>query len=102
MECTLRKRQYTGKSKTEFNIRLTNHRKDVYKANTPEEDQYLRLPGDNFNRHIKFTLMEQLNNTGLHKELLTFRLKKREDFWIHKLRNLKPHGFNAELKFSNL
>ena len=24
-------------------------------------------------------------------------MKKQEDFWIHKLKTLKPHGFNSEL-----
>ena len=72
--------------KTAFNIRLNNHRKDVYKTNTPEAHQHFRLPGHNFNRHAKFTIIEQLNNADLDKELLTFRLKKRRDFWIHKLK----------------
>ena len=44
-----------------------------------------------------FTLIERLNNT----KLLRFRLKKREDFWIYKLKTLKPHGFNAQVNFSN-
>ena len=67
----------------------------------PQADQYSRLPGPNFNRHAKFTQTEQLNNTELDKKLPTFRLKKREDFWIHKVKTLKPHGFNAELNFPN-
>ena len=102
MECTLCKRQYTGKSETTFNIRSNNHRKDVYKTNTPEADQNFRLPGHNFNRHAKFTLIEQFNNAELDKELLEFRLKKRRDFWIHKLKTLQSHGFNAALNFLNL
>ena len=85
-----------------MNIRLNNHRKDVCKTNTPEADQHFRLPGHNFNRHTKLTLIKQLNNTELDKELLTFRLKKCEDFWIHKLKTLKPHGVNAKLNFPNL
>ena len=101
MECTLCKRQYTDKSETAFNIKLNNHRNDVHKTNTPEVDQHFRLPGHNFNRHAKFTLIEQLNNTEIDKELLTFTLKKCEDFWIHKLKTLKPHGFNAEFNFPN-
>ena len=101
IERTLCKRKYTFKSETAFNTRLNIHRNYVYKTNTPEEDQYFRLPGHNFNRHAKFTLLEQLNYTELNKELLTFRLKKREDFWIHKLKTLKSYGFNAELNFPN-
>ena len=45
----------------------------------------------------RFTLIEQLNNT----KLLIFWLKKREDFWIYKLKALKPHGFNARANFPN-
>ena len=37
----------------------------------------------------------------LDKELQAFRLKKHKDFWIHKLKTLDPHGFNAELNFPN-
>ena len=102
MKCTLCKRQYIGKSETAFNIRLNNHRKDVYKTNTPKADQHFKLPGHNFNRHAKFKLIEQINSTELDKALLTFRLKKREDFWIHELKTLNPYGFHAELKFLNL
>ena len=28
-------------------------------------------------------------------------LKKRKDFWIHKLKTHKPHGFNADFNFPN-
>ena len=37
----------------------------------------------------------------LDKELLAFRLKKRVGFWMHKLKTLILHGFNAELNFPN-
>ena len=80
MKFKLCKRQYTGKSETEFNIKLNNHRNDVYKINAPEDratDQHL---DQKINRPEQFTLTEQLNSTDLDKELLTFRLKKREDF----------------------
>ena len=53
----------------------------------------------NLNKHAKFTLIEQLNDTNIDKELLKHRLKNREDVWIIKLKTLQPHGFNAELDF---
>ena len=99
MECTLFKGQYTGKSNKAFSIRLNNHCKDVYKANTLGADQNLRLPGHNFNLHANFIQKEQLNNIKLYKELLTFRLKKRKDFWIYKYKILKPQEFNTKLNF---
>ena len=63
-------KQYTGKSETVFNLRLNNHRKDVNKWNSLQADQHFRLPGHNFNKHAKFTLIEQLNDTNIEKELL--------------------------------
>ena len=38
---------------------------------------------------------------NIDKDLATFRLKKREDVWILRLKTLKPDGFNAELNFPN-
>ena len=58
-----------------------------------------RLSGHNLNKHAKFTLIEQLNDTNIDKELLKHRLKKREGFWIIKLKTLQTNGFNAELNF---
>ena len=90
-ECVLYNKQYTGKSETAFNLRLNK--------NLLQADQQFRLPGHNSNKHSKFTLIEQLNDTNIDKQLLKHRLKKREDFWIIKLKTLLPHGFNAELNF---
>ena len=59
-------------------------------GNSLQADQHFRLPGHNFNKHAKFTLIEQLNDTNTDKELLKYRLKKREDFWIIK-RKLYNH-----------
>ena len=79
MECVLCKKQYTGKAETTFNLTLNNHRKDVNRQNSIQANQYFRLPGHNFNKHAKFTLIEQLNdNCGMindNKELLKYRLK---------------------------
>ena len=101
MKCMLCNKQYTGKSEATFNIRLNMHRKDVNKRNSLQADKNFRLPGHNFNKHAKFTLIEQLNNTNIDKELLKYRLKKSEDFSIIKLKTLQPHGFNAELDLPN-
>ena len=56
----------------------------------------------NFNQHAKFILIEQLDNINIDKDLVTFRLKKREDFWILRLKTLQPDGVNAELNFPNI
>ena len=68
-------KQYAGKSETAYNLGLKNHRKNVNKQNSLQADQYFRLPGQNFDKHAKFTLIEQLNDTNKDKELLKYRLK---------------------------
>ena len=70
MECVLCKEQYTGKSETTFTLRLNNHQKDVNKQNSLRANQHVRLTGHNFNKHAKFTLIEQLNEINIDKELL--------------------------------
>ena len=69
-------------SETTLNLRLNNHRKDVNKQKLLQTDQNFQLNGHNFNKHAKFTLIEQLNDTNINKELLHYRLEKREGFWI--------------------
>ena len=101
MECRICRIQYIGKSETEFNIRLNNHRKDVNRQNAPRADQHFKLPDHNFNQHARFILIEQLDNMRIDKDLATLRLKKREDFWIETLKTLHPYGLNAELNFPN-
>ena len=49
---------------------LNNHRKDVDKQNSLQADQHFRLPVYNFNKHSRFTLIEQLDDTNIDKELL--------------------------------
>ena len=75
MECVLCNKQYAGKTEATFNLRLSNHRKDLNKQNLVQADQHFRLHGHNFNKHAKFTLIEQLNETNIDKELLRYRLK---------------------------
>ena len=101
MECRICRIQYIGKSETKFNIRLNNHRKDVNRQNAPYADQHFKLPNHSFNHHARLTLIEQLDNMKIDKDLAILRLKKREDFWIETLKNLHPYGLNAELHFSN-
>ena len=103
MKCVLCNKQYIGKSEPTFNLKLNNHRKDIIKRSSLQADQHFRLPAHNFNKHAKFTLIEQLNDTNIGKKILKYRLKKREDFSIVKLKPLQPHGFtvNAEFSFPN-
>ena len=67
MKCVFCNKQYTGKSETTFNLRPNNHRKEVSKQNSLQADQHFQLPGHNFHKHAKFTLIEQLNDTNIDK-----------------------------------
>ena len=84
MECELCNKHYTGQSETTFNLRRNNHRKDVNKRNSLQADRHFRLHGHNFNKHAKFTLIEQLNDTNIVKELLKYRLKKVKTWGLYK------------------
>ena len=79
MECRIWHIQYIGKSETEINIRLNNHRKDVNRQNAPQAEEHFKLPTHIFNQHARFTLIEQLDNIKIEKDLATLRLKKREE-----------------------
>ena len=49
-------------------------------------------------KHAKFTLIEQLTEiSNVSKDTLRLRLKRREDFWIIKLKILAPKGLKQEL-----
>ena len=71
MECRICRIQYIRKSETEVNIRSNNHRKDVNRQNALQADQYFKLPNHNFNQHARFTLIEQLDNMRIDKDLAT-------------------------------
>ena len=97
MECELCNIQYVGKAETAFNIRLNNHRKDVKDPKAIPADKHFNQTGHNFNKHAKFILIEQLQNIDkTSSETLKDRLKKREKFWINKLKTLTPLGLNQE------
>ena len=74
MESMLFSKQYAGKSEASSNLRLNNHQKDVNKKNSVQADHYFRLLGHNFNKHAQFTLIVQLNDINIDKELLKYRL----------------------------
>ena len=83
----------------DLNCRTNNHRKNVNRQNAPQADQHFKLPNRNFNLHARFTLIEQLDNMRIDKDLAALRLKKREDFSIETLKTLHPYGLNPELNF---
>ena len=94
MECIKCKLQYVGKTKTEFNLWLNNHHKDVLKLDAIPADRHFDLK--EHNTHAKFTIIEQLKNINLSKKSITDNLKH-ENFWIKKLETLSPRGAYHEL-----
>ena len=82
MECRMCSIKYVWKSETPFNIRLNNQRKDVKSSDSIPACQHFNNNHHEFNRDVKFTLIEQLRNTNIDPSIRTKRLKEREDFWI--------------------
>ena len=98
MECILCKIQYVGKSKTSFNLRLSNHRKDVNNPKAIPAWNHFKIHGHNFMKHAMVTLIEQLKKiSNISKNTLRLRLKSRENIWIIKLEIPAPKGLNQEL-----
>ena len=83
MECTLCKTQYVEKAETPLNIRLNNYSKDA-NCNNPKAilaSIHFKQPGHNFDKHAKFTLTEQINNTiNTDTDTIKTRLRRREGF----------------------
>ena len=97
LECTQCKIQYVGKAETEFNIRLNNHRKDIWKPDAIPASCHFSAKSHNFNTHAKFILIEQIRHINTDKEKNKERLKQRENLWILTLETLMPKGLNQEL-----
>ena len=56
------------------------------------------MHGNNFMKHAKLTLIEQLTEmSNVSKDTLWLRLKRREDFWVIKIKTLAPKGLNQQL-----
>ena len=97
LQCRICQLQYVGKSETSFNIRLNNRRKDSKNKNPILACKHFQNSNHNFQRDAKFTLIEQITKSFTTTEQLRLLLKKRENFWILKLKTLYPDGLNQEL-----
>ena len=82
--------QYVGKREPPMNIRINKHRDDVTREDAIHVCQYFNQTSHNFEHRARFTNIEMLKDQG--KDLTTMRkiLEDHEDFWINKLKTLKP------------
>ena len=60
------------------NIKPNNDQKDVTRKDSTPASNYFNIEGHNFNIHVKFILIEQLNQTNLDNLTLQKRLKIRK------------------------
>ena len=97
LECTKYKIQYPVKAETEFNIRLNNHGKDIWKPDTMPGSRRFSDKDHNFNTYAKFILTEQIRHININTEKNKGRLKQRAILWILTLETLRAKGFNEEL-----
>ena len=100
MECCLcEKSQYVGKSEYSLNLRINTHRNDVWRTDGPPCGKDFQIPGDNFNAHANFTIIEEVYNWSSSKLKIRSLLEHREDFWTLKLQTLPPQGLNVSLNY---
>ena len=68
VDCIKCKIQYVGKAKTEFNIRLNNHGKDLWEPDAILASRHFSDKDHNFNTHAIFILIEQIRHIDIDKE----------------------------------
>jgi len=102
LECTKCKNKgYVGKSEVPMNLRMNGHRSDARRTDKLAVDTHFLLPGHNFDRDAKFTIIEKITKKDITGSNLTRLLEEREDFWMLKLGTIAPKGFNTGLNFPN-
>ena len=76
---------FIGKVETDFNLRLNNHRKNVYKADAIPASRHFAMKDHIFDRDASFIIIEQICKSTLSRETKKNVLKQRENFWMLKL-----------------
>jgi len=99
IECTKCKKQYVGKSETDLNIRLNNHRSHIKNKIKSCEiaEHFIDNLDHNFEDDIKVTAIEKLKNEELDDDRKKHILKNRETFWIRTLNTFQPLGLNKRM-----
>ena len=86
-----------SKCKIQFTVKLNDRRKDFTRKNSIPASNHFNFEGEVFNRHVKFIIIEQLNQIDLDKLMLWKWLKVRGNFWSQMLGALHPKDLNREL-----
>ena len=79
--------------------RINTHRNDAKNPESIPVDRHFLLPGHNFDRDFKLTIIEEVGKSNMTKEQIRELLLRREDFWTLKLDTLHPKGFNEKLNY---
>ena len=85
MECILCKIQCIGKAKTPINIRLKNHKSDVFVKNAISTHQHFSKIDHNFNKQSNFPLIETMEKTDQYnlKDISIFKKQLYDPFlWL--------------------
>ena len=70
----MRNKEYVGKAKTAFNIRLNNHIKDTKDLNAIVTCKHFQVVGHNFNHSLNFIIIEKYENIKSTKDIFRKRL----------------------------
>ena len=95
MECNIGRLLYIGKSETEFNLRLNNHRNHIRKGvNSCELTEHFlhNVRSHNFENDVTITVIEQIRKDHLTFDRKKELLRNREMFWQRMLNSMQPNG----------
>ena len=60
--------QYIGKTETDFNVRMKNHREDIYKADAIPVSRHFAMKDHIFNRDASLFIIEQIHESTLSRK----------------------------------
>ena len=63
--------KYVGTAETDFNLKLNNHCKDVYKADAIPASHHFATKDHIFNRYASFIIIYQIHKSTLSRETKT-------------------------------
>ena len=98
--CRKCKKQYVGKSETPLNIRLNNHKSHIKnKINSCElAEHFIDNEEDhNFIKDTTILPIETIKKEHMDIDRKKQLLRKRERFWMLKLKSCQPFGLNKRL-----